>query len=71
MWLIRGVLGHRKGFVKKGTEFIFQFSLKIEIVIWNSFFDLIMETKNGKNAKFYFILKQKSNAPLDPRILMF
>ena len=25
-----------------------------------------METKNEKNEKFYFILKQKSNVPFDP-----
>ena len=27
-----------------------------------------MKTKNEKNSNFYFILKQKSNVPFDPRI---
>ena len=29
-----------------------------------------MKTKNEKNLKFYFILKQKLNVSLDPRIIM-
>ena len=53
---------------KNEQKFIFQFLLKIEIGIWNSFFDLIMKTKNEKNSKFYFILKRKSNVPFNPRI---
>ena len=28
-----------------------------------------MKTKNKKNSNFYFILKQKSNVPFDPRII--
>ena len=29
-----------------------------------------MKTKNEKKSNFYFILKQKSNVPFDPRIKM-
>ena len=53
---------------KNEQKFILLFLLKIEIEIRNSFFDLIMKMKNEKNSKFYFILKQKSNVPFDPRI---
>ena len=71
MWLIRGVLGHKKSFVKKSNRISFFNFFENRNCDWNSFSDLIMETKNRKNAKFYFILKQKSNVPLDPRVLMF
>ena len=67
MWMIREKLGHRKNFTKQQI-FIFQFLLKMGIGIWNSFFDLIMRTKNYKKLKFYIILQQKSNVPFDPRI---
>ena len=69
MWLIRGVFGHRKDFVKKQNKI--HFSIFIENRNWdlNSFFNLIMKTKNQKNSKFYFILKQKPNVPFDPRII--
>ena len=40
------------------------FLLKIEIEIWNSFFDLIVKTKQEKKmSKFYLILKQKIEGP--------
>ena len=29
-----------------------------------------MKTKNEKNSKFNFILKQKSNVPFDPLIIL-
>ena len=57
-----------KGELRRRIDFIVQFLLKIEIGIWNSFFDLMMKTKNEKKSKLYFILKQKSNVPFDPRI---
>ena len=59
-----------KGELRRRIDFIVQFLLKIEIGIWNSFFDLIMKTKNEKKSKLYFILKQKSNVPFDPRIII-
>ena len=34
---------------KNEQKFFFQFLLKIEIGIWDSFFDLIMKKKNEKN----------------------
>ena len=63
-------LGHRKNPVKNEQKLIFLFLLKIEIEIRNSFFDLIMKTKNKKISKFYLILKQRLNVPFDPRITM-
>ena len=59
-----------KGVLRRRIDFIVQFLLKIEIGIWNSFFDLMMKTKNEKKSKLYFILKQKSNVPFDPRIII-
>ena len=57
---------------KNEQKFIFQFLLKIEIGTSNLFFDLIMKTKNEKKkSKLYFILKQKSNVPFDPRIKQY
>ena len=56
-----------KGVLRRRIDFIVQFLLKIEIGIWNSFFDLMMKTKTEKKSKLYFILKQKSNVPFDPR----
>ena len=67
--LIRGVPGHWKNLLKNEKKFIFLFLLKIEIEIWNPFFDFIMKTKNEKRSKFDFILKRESNVPLDPRII--
>ena len=68
MWLIRGVFGHRKNFVKKRTEI--HFSIFIENRNWDLklVFNLIMKTKNERKSNFYFILKQKSNVPFDPGI---
>ena len=56
-------MGAEKISLKNEQKFIFQFLLKIEIAISNSFFNLIMKTKNEKNSNFYFILKQKPNVP--------
>ena len=55
----------QKNLEKKQTILLL---LKIEIEIWDLFFDLILKKKNEKNSEFYFILKQKSNVPCDPRI---
>ena len=63
-------LGTEKIWYKNEQKFIFQFLLKSEIGIWDSFFNLIMKTKNEKNSNLYFILKQKSNVPFDPRIVV-
>ena len=59
-----------KGFVFKGNlgeladqvstwKFLFQFLLKIEIRIWDLFFDLTMKRKIERNWKLNFIFKQK------------
>ena len=62
MWLIRECFGAEKISWKNEQKFIFQFLLKIEIGIWNSFFDLIMKTKNEKNSKL-FHFKTKIECP--------
>ena len=70
MRLIRGVLGHRKGFVKKGTESHFP----IFIENWNCDLKSVFLFDNGnekrKYSKFYFLWKQKPNVPFDPQIWM-
>ena len=67
--LIRGVFGHRKTFVKKRTEI--HFSMFIESPNWDLKFVFQFDNENEKRkkkSKLYFILKQKSNVPFDPRI---
>ena len=51
---------------KNEQKLIFQFLLKIEIGIWNSFFDLIMKTKNDKKFKILFHFKTKIKCPFGP-----
>ena len=52
--------------LKNEQRFIFQFLLKIEIGIWNLFFDLIMKTKNQKKIKIPFHFKTKIECPFRP-----
>ena len=55
MWLIRGVLGHRKKFVKKLTEIHFSIFIENRILIWNLFFDLIMRGNKWINRGTYLL----------------
>ena len=69
MLLIRGVLQCREDFVKKRTEV--PFSIFIENRNWDLKFVFRFDNENEKRkkkTKLYFILKQKSNVPFDPRI---
>ena len=62
------MFGCRKKFVKKRTEI--HFSIFIENRNWDLKFVFQFDNENEKNSNFYFILKQKSNDPFDPRILL-
>ena len=67
--MIRGVLRRRKDSVKKRTEV--HFSIFIENRNWDLKFVFRFDNENEKRkkSKLYFILKQKSNVPFDPRIV--
>ena len=66
MWLIRGVLGHKKGFVKKRNRISFFNFFENRNCDWNSFSDLIMETKKQKKYKILFHFKTKIKCPSRP-----
>ena len=65
------MFGHRKNFINKRTEI--SFSIFIENRNWDLKFIFQFDNENEKrkkNSKFSFILKQKSNVPFDPRIIL-
>ena len=66
MWLIRGVFGHRKNFVKKWTEI--HFSIFIENQNWDLrfIFQFDNENEKRKKLKFLFHFNTKIEFPFRP-----